>query len=122
MIRFLTNLKLRRKLMIAMVPLALMVALAGLYATFQIKSIDSKYGELLDNDVKSLQSVTTQRSHSMRFGMVLYNLIAEKDRERVRALDEELDSCTSGSTGYFGRIPSAKPQSRWRNKSSSGFV
>ena len=91
MIRFLTNLKLRRKLMIAMVPLALMVALAGLYATFQIKSIDSKYGELLDNDVKSLQTVTTQRSHTMRFGMVLYNLIAEKDRERVRALDEELD-------------------------------
>ncbi len=92
MIRFLTNLKLRRKLMIAMVPLALMVALAGLYATFQIKSIDSKYGDLLDNDVKSLQTVSTQRSHSMRFGMVLYNLIAEKDRERVRALDKELDT------------------------------
>jgi signal transduction histidine kinase/DNA-binding response OmpR family regulator/HPt (histidine-containing phosphotransfer) domain-containing protein len=78
--------------MVAMVPLALMVALAGLYATFQIKSIDTQYSDLLGNDVTALQGVSSVRSLTMRFGMFLYNLIAESDPERIRLLDEELDT------------------------------
>src|SRR5664279_5885795 len=92
MIRLLMNLKLRRKLMIAMVPLALMVVLAGLYASYQIKWIDKQYSELIDNDIKTLQSVTSQRALTMRFGMSLYNLIAETDPQRVRLIESELDS------------------------------
>ncbi len=91
MIRLLMNLKLRRKLLIAMVPLALMVLFAGLYSTIQIKQIDTHYSELLDNDVKTLQSLTTQRALTMRFGMFLYDMIAESEPERVRSIEEELN-------------------------------
>ena len=78
--------------MIAMVPLALMVVLAGVYSSYQIKWIDTQYSELLVNDVKTLQSVAAGRSLTMRFGMLLYNMIAETDPERVRLIDEELDN------------------------------
>ncbi len=91
MIRLLMNLKIRKKLMMAMVPLALMVLLAGLYSSTQIKRIDTQYSELLVNDVKTLQSLTTQRALAMRFGMFLYEMIAESEPARVRQLDEELN-------------------------------
>jgi hypothetical protein len=38
---FLANVKLRRKLLIAMAPLAIMVTFAGVYASLQSKSIDT---------------------------------------------------------------------------------
>jgi len=91
MIRFLANLKLRRKLLIAMAPLAIMVIVAGLYASIQSKRIDTRYSELLDNDVKTLQSVTAARALTMGFGMSLYNMIAEVNPDRMRVIDGELD-------------------------------
>jgi signal transduction histidine kinase/DNA-binding response OmpR family regulator/HPt (histidine-containing phosphotransfer) domain-containing protein len=95
MIRMLMNLKLRKKLMVAMVPLALMVLLAGLYSSTQIKRIDTQYSQLLVSDVKTLQTLTTQRALTMRFGMLLYNIIAEVEPERARSIDEELTTTQS---------------------------
>ncbi len=109
MIRLLMNLKLRRKLMIAMAPLALMVVLAGLYASYQIKWIDKQYSELIDNDIKTLQSVTSQRALTMRFGMSLYNLIAETDPQRVRLIDSELDTAQEAIPSGTRRL--APPES-----------
>jgi signal transduction histidine kinase/CheY-like chemotaxis protein len=91
MIRILANLKLRRKLLIAMAPLALMVVVAGVYSTFESKTIDTLYSNLIDSEVKGLRSVTEARSHTNRYGMFLYELVAERDSDRKQVIDGELE-------------------------------
>ena len=67
MISFLANLKLRRKLLLAMAPLALMVIVAGPYASIQSKRIDTRYSELLDQDVSTLQQLTQAEAQAVLF-------------------------------------------------------
>src|SRR5690348_9161932 len=52
----LANLKLRRKLMGALAPLAVMVILAGLYASYESKHIDTLYRQAINNEVKALHN------------------------------------------------------------------
>ncbi len=92
MIRFLENLKLRRKLLVAMAPLALMVIVAGLYATTAIKKIDARYSELLDQDVRSLQALTRAKAQAALFGQLLYADIAEINPDKMRVMDGQLDN------------------------------
>ena len=91
MIKFLENLKLRRKLLVAMLPLALMVIAAGVYSSIESKSIDTQYSELIDGPVEALRSVTEARSHTNRFGLFLYAIVAETDPARKLALETELE-------------------------------
>jgi len=91
MINFLANLKLRRKLLIAMVPLALMVVAAGVYSSFESKTIDTWYSNLIDTEVKALRSLAEARSHTNRFGLFLYELVAETDPDRKQVIDGELE-------------------------------
>jgi signal transduction histidine kinase/DNA-binding response OmpR family regulator/HPt (histidine-containing phosphotransfer) domain-containing protein len=91
MITFFENLKLRRKLLIAMVPLVLMVIIAGLYSTYEAKTIDTLYSNLIDREVGALRSVTEARSHTNRFGLFLYELIAETDPDRKLKIDTQLE-------------------------------
>ena len=91
MIRFLMNLKIRRKLLIAMAPLALMVIVAGLYASIESKRIDTRYSELLDRDVATLQRMTQAQAEVALFGQRLYEDIAEMDPDRMRVIDGDLD-------------------------------
>ena len=87
----LANLKLRRKLLIALVPLAIMVIVAGAYSSIQSKRIDTWYSDLIDTQVEGLRSVSEARSHTNRFGMFLFELVAETDPARRPAIDAELD-------------------------------
>jgi signal transduction histidine kinase/CheY-like chemotaxis protein len=87
----LANLKLRRKLLIAMAPLALMVIVAGLYSSIQSKRIDIWYSELIDRDVKSLRALTEARGQISLFSNLLYKDIAELDHDRMRLIDADLD-------------------------------
>jgi Four helix bundle sensory module for signal transduction len=87
----LANLKLRRKLLIALAPLAIMVIVAGVYSSIQSKRIDTWYSDLIDMEVQGLQSVSEARSQTNRFGMFLYELVAETDPARRPAIDAELD-------------------------------
>ena len=87
----LANLKLRRKLLIALVPLAIMVIVAGVYSSLQSKRIDSWYSDLIDTEVKGLRSISEARSHTNRFGMFLFELVAETDSARKATIDAELD-------------------------------
>jgi signal transduction histidine kinase/CheY-like chemotaxis protein/HPt (histidine-containing phosphotransfer) domain-containing protein len=87
----LANLKLRRKLLIALVPLAIMVIVAGVYSSIQSKRIDSWYSDLIDTEVKELRSISEARSHTNRFGMFLFELVAETDSARKATIDAELD-------------------------------
>ena len=92
MIKFLENLKLRRKLLAAMVPLALMVIAAGVYSSTRSKTIDTLYSALIDGQVDALRSLTEARSHTNRFGLFLYALVAETDPARKLAIDTELEN------------------------------
>jgi signal transduction histidine kinase/DNA-binding response OmpR family regulator/HPt (histidine-containing phosphotransfer) domain-containing protein/HAMP domain-containing protein len=91
MIKFLENLKLRRKLLVAMAPLALMVIAAGIYSSIESKTIDTLYSNLISNEVETLRSVAEARSHTNRFGLFLYELVAETDPARRLAIDGELE-------------------------------
>src|SRR5277367_6142879 len=96
MIKFLENLKLRRKLLVAMLPLALMVIAAGVYSSIQTKSIDAQYSELIDGPVEALRSLSEARSHTNRFGMFLYAMVAETDPARKLSIDAELENTRAG--------------------------
>src|SRR5580698_2064678 len=95
MIKLLANLKLRRKLLLAMAPLALMVIVAGVYSSFESKTIDTWYSNLIDTDVKGLRSLTEARSHTNRYGMFLYLLVAETDPDRKQVIDGEMEKTRS---------------------------
>jgi signal transduction histidine kinase/DNA-binding response OmpR family regulator len=95
MINFFANLKLRRKLLIAMAPLALMVVVAGVYSSFESKTIDAWYSNLIDTEVKGLRSLTEARSHTNRYGLFLYELVAETDPDRKQVIDGELEKTRS---------------------------
>src|SRR5277367_4240152 len=92
---FFTNLKLRRKLLIAMIPLALMVIAAGIYSTIESKTIDRWYSDLIDKQVEALRGVGEARAHTNRYGLFLYELIDETDPDRRQAIDEELEKLRS---------------------------
>ena len=91
MIKFLENLRLRRKLLVAMMPLALMVIAAGVYSSVESKIIDTRYSDLIAGQVETLRSVTEARSHTNRFGLFLYAMVAETDPARKLSLDAELE-------------------------------
>ena len=88
---FLSNLKVRRKLLIALAPLALMVVVAALYSSTQSKTIDTAYTELIKKDVKALHSVIEARALATRFGLFLYKDIAEPDPDKMRVIEGDLD-------------------------------
>jgi signal transduction histidine kinase/DNA-binding response OmpR family regulator/HPt (histidine-containing phosphotransfer) domain-containing protein len=91
MMSLLKNLKLRRKLMIGMAPLAFMVIVAGVYSSIESKMIDTWYSNLIDRQVAALRSMTEARAHTNRFGLYLYDLLAETDPDRKQVIDAELD-------------------------------
>jgi signal transduction histidine kinase/CheY-like chemotaxis protein len=88
---FFSNFKIRRKLLIALAPLAAMVLVAALYSSIQIKMIDTAYTVLIDKDVKALHSVIEARALATRFGLFLYKDIAELDPDRMRVIEGDLD-------------------------------
>src|SRR5271167_4163187 len=109
MINFFANLKLRRKLLIAMALLALMVVVAGVYSSFESKTIDTWYSNLIDTEVKGLRSLTEARSHTIRYGLSLYELVAETDPDRKQVIDGELEKTRGDyqtvSTAALRQIP-----------------
>jgi signal transduction histidine kinase/DNA-binding response OmpR family regulator len=101
----LSNLKIRTKVLLALLPLALMVVLAALYASIEMERIDTWYRDLVDQDVMTLQSLTSARALNNRFGQLLYEAIAERDVDRMLKLDAELDQTV---TEYHAAMQEAK--------------
>jgi signal transduction histidine kinase/DNA-binding response OmpR family regulator len=101
----LSNLKIRTKVLLALLPLALMVVLAALYASIEMERIDSWYRNLVDQDVLALQSLTAARALNNRFGQILYEEIAERNVDRMLRLDTELDQTV---TEYHAAMEDAK--------------
>src|SRR5277367_6350061 len=88
---FFTNLRLRRKLLIAMLPLALMVVVAGIYSSIESSMIDGWYSAMISTQVKALRNVGEARAHTNRFGLFMYELLDEPDPDRRQVIDGELE-------------------------------
>jgi two-component system sensor histidine kinase/response regulator len=91
----LANFKIRTKVLIALLPLAIMVIIAVLYSSDQMSTIDARYSSLLDEQVNALHSVTLAHAHNNRFGLFLYKEIAELEQDKMRVIDGELDQASS---------------------------
>jgi signal transduction histidine kinase/DNA-binding response OmpR family regulator len=87
---FFKNLRVRRKLLAAMIPLVLMVLAAGIYSSFESKMIDTWYSVLIDTQVEALRSVGEARAHTNRFGLFLFELADETDPDRRQEIDGQL--------------------------------
>ena len=101
MIRFLENLKLRRKLLVAMAPLALMVIIGGMYSSRASRQIDTHYSQLLSQDVGALQHLTAGESGGALVGQLLYEEIAELDVDKMHRIDSELDKTYANYRGLI---------------------
>ena len=64
----LANFKIRTKIIIALLPLAIMVIIATLYSSDRMSRIDARYSALLDHDVKALHELTLAQAHNNKFG------------------------------------------------------
>ncbi len=104
----LTNLKIRTKVLFALLPLALMVIVAALYASIEMQSIDKWYSDLIAGDVKALHSLTVAQSLNNRFGQLLYEEIAEPDADRMLKIDGELEDTAAE---YQSTVEEAKRES-----------
>src|SRR5262249_20494543 len=89
----LANLKLRKKLLIALAPLALMMVFAGLYGSYESKRIDSLYSRLIDGEIRAVHDTDVARALNTRYGFYLFRLISEPSPDRARIVDAELESC-----------------------------
>ena len=104
----LANLKIRTKVLIALLPLAIMVIIAVLYSSDRMSTIDARYSSLLDKDVKALQNLTHAQAYNNKFGLFLYKEIAELDPDRMRVIDGDLDQTV---TDFHATIDEAKRES-----------
>jgi signal transduction histidine kinase/DNA-binding response OmpR family regulator len=117
----LSNLKIRTKVLLALLPLALMVALAALYASIEMERIDTWYSNLIDRDVLALQSLTAARALNNRFGQLLYEEIAERDEDRMLKLDTELDQTVTAYHAAMEEAMRGSPELATRIEASSAL-
>src|SRR5215471_11534878 len=85
----LANLKIRSKVLVALLPLAIMVIIAALYTSDRMKTIDAHYSALLDKDVKALHNLTLAQSDNNKFGLYFYKGVAGVDPDRMRLIDRK---------------------------------
>jgi signal transduction histidine kinase/DNA-binding response OmpR family regulator/HPt (histidine-containing phosphotransfer) domain-containing protein/phage host-nuclease inhibitor protein Gam len=104
----LANLKIRTKVLIALLPLEIMVIIAALYSSDRMSTIDARYSGLLDKNVKALQNLTLAQAHNNKFGLFLYKEIAELDPDRMLAIDGDIDQTV---TDFHATMNEAKRES-----------
>jgi two-component system sensor histidine kinase/response regulator len=104
----LANLKIRTKVLVALLPLAIMVIIAALYSSDRMSTIDARYSSLLDKDVEALHNLTLAQAHNNEFGLYLYKEIAELDPDRMRVIEADLDQTI---TDFHTVMSQAKSQS-----------
>src|SRR5215470_659519 len=106
----LANFKIRTKVLIALLPLAIMVIVAAMYASIEMDKIDQYYGDLISQDVKALHDLTIARSLSNQFGLYLYKEIAETNIETMQVVDAGLDETVARLHRYVGDAREATPR------------
>src|SRR5690348_12954315 len=89
------NLKIRTKLLAALLPWVVVVIAGSLYSSIERVRIDKAYTSLINKDIKALRSLTEARAQGTRFDRLLYEEIAESNVERRRAIDAEIDTAVA---------------------------
>src|SRR6201989_1400497 len=104
----LANFKIRTKVFVALLPLAIMVLVAALYASIEMNRIDTRYSDLTGKEVKALHNLMVARVMSNRFGWLLYQEIAEADADRMRLIEADLDGTAAQ---FHSSVTSSKTES-----------
>ncbi len=106
----LANLKIRNKLLTALIPLAAMVLVAVIHANVQMRRADADYTVILDHDVKWVRSLIAARALSDRLGLLLYEEVAEPDSAAKRQMDAGLDNIAAEFRSYADEAIRESPQ------------
>ena len=64
----LANFKIRTKILVSLLPLAIMIVSCALFSSIEMRHIDDRYSSLIEHDAKALQSLTRAQAHNNRFG------------------------------------------------------
>ena len=86
------NLKMRHMMLVVLSPLALMVLVASLYSTVEMERIDTRYSDLIDHEGQALTSLSRANQRVYRFGLLLYQMVAEPDADQAQQLDALADA------------------------------
>jgi len=105
-----SNLRLRRKLLIALFPLVLMVLVAVLYSCIQIKKIDSAYSKIISDDVSTLRRLTDARSQANRYWLILYQQVAGSEKDSAHSQIDTLDSVASAYRADLDEVVAKSPE------------
>src|SRR3954451_17502744 len=104
----LANFKIRTKVLLALLPLVIMIIIAGLYSSDRMTMIDGRYSGLLDKHVKALQNLTLAQAHNNRLGLFLYKELAELNPDRMLVIDSDIDQTI---TDFHATMDEAKRES-----------
>src|SRR5277367_3919488 len=85
------NLRIRAKLLVALLPLLAVVIAAVTYSSMHMATADARYTVLLDKQAKALRRLTNARGLTNRFRLLLYAEVIEHDRGKLRNIDADLD-------------------------------
>jgi two-component system, sensor histidine kinase and response regulator len=103
------NLKIRNKLLLALIPLGAMVLVAVTHSTFNMFRADTAYTVIIDEDVKALRGVVVARGLCHRYHLGLYRELAETDPAAKRQVDAELDAIANEFNSYTNQAISENP-------------
>src|SRR5271168_1475250 len=87
----LANLKIRSKLLVALLPLLAVVIAAITYSSMHLATADARYTVLLDKQAKALRRLTNARGLINRFHLLLYTEVVEHDPGKIRQIENDLD-------------------------------
>jgi two-component system, sensor histidine kinase and response regulator len=105
----LANLKIRNKLLIALIPLGAMVLVGGSHSTYEMFRADNRYSAIIEENVTALRSVVTARGLCHRFNLVLYREIAETDQAAMLEDDADLDQIAAEFRSYMEEAIRERP-------------
>ncbi len=105
----LANLKIRNKLLIALIPLGTMVLIGGSHSTFEMFRADNRYTAIIEDNVTALRSVVIARGLCHTFNLVLYREIAETDQAAMLQDDAALDQIAAEFRSYMEEAIRERP-------------
>ena len=87
----LANCRFRTKVLVGLLPLVVMVFAAALYSSLEMQKIDDWYSDLIYRNINVLRNLIIATGLNDRFGQLLYKEIAERDADRMRVIDADLE-------------------------------
>ncbi|WP_005034499.1 response regulator [Holophaga foetida] len=106
--KFIDNMRIRNKVLFALLPLIAMVLFATLYSSMQMRRVDGHYQSQRTQGRAELY-LTRANSRIYRYGMLLYQEISEQDGEAIQGTERELETTYRDFQGYIDESLKANP-------------